>query len=99
MEDFIEKVSALASPNRLQILEWLKNPKSHFGPEHPVDESEGVCGLYIAEKLGVTPATASVHLKILTLAGFIQPQRIGKYTYFKRIEPAFDKLAHEVSRI
>ncbi|MBP1881875.1 ArsR/SmtB family transcription factor [Sinorhizobium mexicanum] len=98
-DDFVDKVSALANGNRLQILEWLKNPSAYFGPEHPVDEAEGVCGLYIAEKLGVTPATASVHLKILTAAGFVQPLRIGKYTYFKRVETAFSELADAMRSI
>ena len=98
-DEFVDKVSALANGKRLQILEWLKKPSAYFGPEHPVNEAEGVCGLYIAEKLGVTPATASVHLKILTTAGFVQPHRVGKYTYFKRVETAFSDLVDALRSI
>ncbi len=95
--DLTDRIAALSNANRLQILAWLRDPLAHFGPEHPVDEAEGVCGLYIAEKLGVTPATASVHLKVLTAAGFVRPLRIGKFTYFKRVEAAFADLSREIA--
>ena len=43
---------ALASDRRLQILEWLKDPESHFPPQREGDLVEdGVCGLLIARKL------------------------------------------------
>jgi DNA-binding transcriptional ArsR family regulator len=99
MEDLSAKISALSNAKRLQILEWLKQPSEHFGPEQPVDEKEGVCGLYIAEKLGISPATASVHLKVLTQAGFVRPLRIGKYTYFKRVEKAIAEFARLIKKI
>lgn len=50
--------------------------------------SVGVCGAFIADKLGVTPATASAHLRILADAGLVTPTRLGKYTYFKRNDAA-----------
>jgi ArsR family transcriptional regulator len=96
MIDVVARSNALSNAKRLQILEWLKDPSRHFGPEYPIDENEGVCGLYIAEKLGVSPATASVHLKILTQAGFLRPLRVGKFTYFKRVEAAFAEFARAI---
>jgi ArsR family transcriptional regulator len=99
MDDVAGKTNALSNARRLQILQWLKEPSRHFGPKHPFDEKEGVCGLYIAEKLGVSPATASVHLKILTQAGFLRPLRIGKFTYFKRVETAFAELARAIKTL
>src|SRR6266404_3995077 len=99
MIDVVTQSNALSNAKRLQILEWLKDPSRHFGPEYPIDENEGVCGLYIAEKLGVSPATASVHLKILTQAGFLRPLRVGKFTYFKRVETAFVEFAREIKAI
>lgn len=78
---------ALASERRLQILEWLKAPREHFPPQVDGDLVEdGVCGLFIAEKLGVTPPTASEHLKILTQAGLIRGKRIKQFTFYKRDE-------------
>lgn len=86
----INRVSAaLACPNRLSILRWLKAPADHFPPQVHADiEAVGVCGAFVAEKLGVTPATASAHLRILIDAGLIGSTRIGKWTYFKRNDGA-----------
>ena len=99
MIDIVARSNALSNAKRLQILGWLKDPSRHFGPEHPTDANEGVCGLYIAEKLGVSPATASVHLKILTQAGFLRPLRVGKFTYFKRVEAAFAEFARAINAV
>lgn len=82
----INRISAaLACPRRLSILTWLKDPARHFPPQVHADiERVGVCGAFIADKLGVRPATASAHLRILADAGMIVSTRIGKWTYFKR---------------
>jgi DNA-binding transcriptional ArsR family regulator len=77
--------AALACPNRVDILKWLKAPARHFPPQIHADIHEtGVCGAFIADKLKVTPATASAHLRILVNAGLLTSTRIGKWTYFKR---------------
>jgi DNA-binding transcriptional ArsR family regulator len=99
MNDVAAKATALSNPKRLQILEWLREPSRHFGPEQPFDEKQGVCGMYIANKLAVSAATASTHLKILTQAGFLRPLRVGKFTYFKRVESAFVDLARAIGTI
>jgi DNA-binding transcriptional ArsR family regulator len=99
MIDVVARSNALSNAKRLQILAWLKDPSRYFDAAHPVDENEGVCGLYIAEKLGVSPATASVHLKILTQAGFLRPLRVGKFTYFKRVETAFAEFARAIKAV
>jgi len=44
------------------------------------------CGLYIAEKLGVSQPTASEHLRVLTQAGLLQSKRIKQWTFYKRDE-------------
>jgi DNA-binding transcriptional ArsR family regulator len=78
---------ALANDRRLQILEWLKAPRSHFRPQVDGDlVRDGVCGLLIAEKLGVSQPTASEHLKVLTGAGLLRPKRIKQWTFYKRDE-------------
>jgi DNA-binding transcriptional ArsR family regulator len=99
METVLLKAFALSNANRVQILEWLKDPEMHFAPEYTVDEEAGVCGLYIAARLGIAPATASTHLKLLTQAGFLRSKRIGKYTYFARIENALDDFAREIKML
>jgi ArsR family transcriptional regulator len=78
---------ALANERRLQILEWLKTPKEHFPRQVDGDLVEdGVCGVLIAQKLGVSQPTASEHLKILAQAGLIRAKRIKQWTFYKRDE-------------
>ena len=78
---------ALANERRLQILEWLKDPAANFPPQVDGDLVEdGVCGVLIAEKLGVTQPTLSEHLKILAQAGLVRPKRIKQWTFYKRDE-------------
>ena len=84
---------ALANDRRLQILEWLKAPRSHFRPQVDGDlVRDGVCGLLIAEKLGVSQPTASEHLKVLSRAGLVRPKRIKQWTFYKRDESRIREL-------
>ena len=87
---------ALASDRRLLILEWLKRPKAHFRPQTDGDlVKDGVCGVLIAEKLGVSQPTVSEHLKILTQAGLIRPKRIKQWTFYKRDEKRIAEVKRE----
>jgi DNA-binding transcriptional ArsR family regulator len=84
---------ALANDRRLQILEWLKAPRDHFRPQVDGDlVRDGVCGLLIAEKLGVSQPTASEHLKVLSRAGLVRPKRIKQWTFYKRDESRIREL-------
>ena len=89
---------ALANGRRLQILDWLKDPTGLFPPEASGDLiKDGVCGLSIAQKLGVTQPTASEHLKILSEAGLIRGKRIKQWTFYKRDEPGIKHLRKLIS--
>ncbi len=80
---------ALASDKRLKILDWLKAPRAHFPPQRAGDlVRDGVCSLFIAEKLGVSPPTAAEHLKILAQAGLVRGRRIKQWMFYKRDEKA-----------
>jgi ArsR family transcriptional regulator len=80
-------MKALANERRLEILQWLKQPVAHFPPQRDGDlVKDGVCGLFIAEKLGVSAPTASEHLRVLTQAGLLRAKRLGKWTFYKRNE-------------
>jgi ArsR family transcriptional regulator len=84
---------ALANERRLQILEWLKDPVRHFRPQVDGDLVEdGVCGVLIAEKLGVSQPTVSEHLKVLTQAGLLRSRRIKQWTFYKRDERSIRSL-------
>jgi len=78
---------ALANDRRLQILEWLREPRRHFPPQVDGDlVKDGVCGVFIAEKLGVSQPTASEQLRVLVHAGLIRGKKIKQWTFYKRDE-------------
>jgi DNA-binding transcriptional ArsR family regulator len=78
---------ALGNPRRLEILEWLKAPRSHFREQVDGDLVEdGVCGLLIAEKLGVSQPTLSEHMRILVQSGMVAAKRIKQWTFYRRDE-------------
>ena len=78
---------AISNPRRLQILDWLRAPLKHFPPQIYGDlVKDGVCGVHIAQKLGVSHPTVSEHLKILSQAGLIKAKRIKQWTFYKRDE-------------
>lgn len=83
----VEVVKALANEKRLQVLHWLKEPRKHFRPQVDGDlVTDGVCGVLIAEKLGVSQPTASEHLRVLTQAGLVRGKRIKQWIFYKRVE-------------
>ncbi|HZT44599.1 MAG TPA: helix-turn-helix domain-containing protein [Gaiellaceae bacterium] len=89
--------AALASPKRLQILEWLKDPRAHFPPQRDGDLVEdGVCVVFIAEKLEVAQPTATAHLKALARAGLVTSKRQAGWTFYKRDEQAIASLKREI---
>ncbi len=87
MLDMIDPLKALANDKRLLILEWLKEPKRHFPPQVDGDlERDGVCSIYIADKLGLSAPTVSAHMKELSRAGLVRATRIKQWTFFRRDE-------------
>jgi DNA-binding transcriptional ArsR family regulator len=85
----LDVIRALASPKRLQILEWLRDPVANFPPQRDGDlVDDGVCVIYIADKLSVAQPTATAHLQALARAGLVIPKRLGQWTFYKRNEAA-----------
>ena len=80
-------LKALANDSRLEILRWLQDPRANFPPQVDGDlVKDGVCSLFIAQKLKVGAPTASEHLRILADAGLIRAKRIRQWTFYKRDE-------------
>ncbi len=83
----VSAIRALANERRLRILEWLKDPRANFPPQVDGDlVKDGVCGLAIAAKLGVSQPTVSEHMKILAQAGLVRAKRIKQWTFYRRDE-------------
>lgn len=93
-------IRALANERRLQVLEWLKDPESHFPPQVDGDlVKDGVCVVLIAEKLGVSQPTATEHLKVLSHAGLVRSKRIKQWTFYKRDETRIREVKKEISKV
>jgi ArsR family transcriptional regulator len=91
-------MAVLASPRRLQVLEWLRNPRAHFPPQVEGDlVSDGVCVVFIANKLGVAQPTATTHMQALARAGLVTSKRIGQWTFYKRDEAALAALKQKIT--
>ena len=89
--------AALASDKRLQVLEWLKDPRAHFPPQKDGDlVKDGVCVVFIARKLGVAQPTATTHLQTLARAGLVTYKRVGQWTFYRRDEAAIRALKKEI---
>ncbi|RWA71669.1 metalloregulator ArsR/SmtB family transcription factor [Mesorhizobium sp.] len=83
----VDIFKAIANERRLQILDWLKDPRAHFPRQADGDLVEdGVCALLIAEKLGITQATLSEHMRVLTQAGLLCTKRTKQWIFYRRDE-------------
>ena len=92
MDDVLVILQALASDRRLHVLEWLRDPRANFPPQRDGDlVDDGVCVVFIAEKLGVAQPTATAHLQTLKRAGLVTSKRLGQWTYYKRDEAAIGR--------
>src|SRR5262249_56157046 len=99
----VDVTKALANDKRLQILHWLKSPRAHFPRQVDGDlVRDGVCGVFIAAKLGVSQPTASEHLRILSQAGPVRARGIKRWTLYTPAhnptptrERAFPRASHQ----
>jgi DNA-binding transcriptional ArsR family regulator len=83
----VEVLKALGNEKRLSILEWLADPVANFPPQRDGDlVDDGVCSVFIADRLGVSQPTASEHLRLLTAAGLLRARRIRQWTFYRRDE-------------
>jgi DNA-binding transcriptional ArsR family regulator len=97
--DEVDIFKALSNKTRLQILNWLKQPKENFPEQAESGFSEGVCVGQIQKKAGLTQSTVSEYLATLQRAGLVKSSRVGQWTYYKRNEEAFAALSEIVKTI
>ena len=70
MDDALTMTKALADGNRIRVVMALS-------------EREELCACQITELLGVTGATASRHLSILTNANLISTRKSGRWVHYR----------------
>jgi ArsR family transcriptional regulator len=90
---------AMANDRRLLILSWLKDPRKHFPEQSDGDlVDDGVCGVFIADKLGLSQPTVSEHLRVLSQAGLLRGKRIKQWTFYKRDEKRIAQIKQMILR-
>jgi DNA-binding transcriptional ArsR family regulator len=91
-------LQALGNDRRLQILEWLKDPRANFRPQVDGDlVLDGVCAALIAEKLGISQPTLSEHMRILCQAGLVNAKRIKQWTFYRRDETRIRQIKRAIA--
>ncbi len=90
-------LKAVASPVRLDILRYLKNPTGNFPAQVDGDlVDDGVCADFIRDKLGIAAATASRHLTLLSEAGLLIATRKKGWTFYRRDDKAIRLFAKQL---
>jgi ArsR family transcriptional regulator len=94
----VDLVKALANEKRLQILVWLRDPEAHFPVQRDGDlVTDGVCSLFIAEKLGVSQPTCGEHLRVLAQAGLVRSKKIKQWVFYQRDEERIEAAKEQLS--
>ena len=98
-EQLLAFLEALACDKRLLVLDWLRDPEKHFPPQTDGDlVRDGVCGVLIAEKLGISQSTTSRHMKQLTDAGLVRVKKIKQWTFYSRDEVSIQEMKQLLGR-
>jgi DNA-binding transcriptional ArsR family regulator len=93
----LKTLKAVASPVRLDILRYLKDPAGNFPAQVDGDPvKDGICADFIRDKLGIAAATASRHLTLLTEVGLLIATRKKGWTFYRRDEKAIRRFANRL---
>jgi len=91
-------IQAQGNDRRLQILEWLKDPRAHFRPQVDGDlVKDGVCAALIAEKLEISQPTLSEHMRVLSDTGLVLSKRIKQWTFYQRNEARIKEIKRSIA--
>ena len=96
----LNALKALANDRRLEILEWLKEPKKHFpGNTNGASLDEiGVSVSIIQEKSGLSQSTISSYMSTLEDAGLVTATRMGQWTFYRRNNKTFKELGDQMKK-
>lgn len=93
-------LKALSNEKRLQIIDWLKEPRKHFKSPHCDVGIDGVCVGLIEKKIKLSQSTVSQYLLQLQQVGLISTERRGQWTFCKlnakTLQCLIDKLGKDI---
>jgi len=85
-----KQLKALANTKRLQIIEWILDPLSHFEAQVDGDlVDDGVCIGRIVDKIELSQPTVTSHMKVLEDAKLVTSKKIKNWVFYK---PAPEKI-------
>jgi DNA-binding transcriptional ArsR family regulator len=85
MSQFLTALKALSDETRLRLLGLLL--------------LQGLCGRALAQRLGVSEAAVSQHLKILKEAGLVEGEKRGYWVHYSIHNEAIEEIIHELERM
>lgn len=96
----LEAFKALSNPVRLQILQWLKQPRAYFPVERAIADPDvvGVRLTHITEKVNAAQATVSASMNSLERANLVVSTCVGKWTHYRRNEQRIEELVQVLGR-
>lgn len=98
LANHLAALRALANPHRVQIMDWLLDPTSHFPPQRDGDLVEdGVCVGFITDKVGLSQPTVTSHMKSLEQAGLVTSKKIKNWVFYKANPAALKQIAGSFS--
>lgn len=99
LDSLVEVLKVLAHPMRLQILQWLREPRMHFPVERGIADPDefGVCVSQITEKAELAQSTISSFMRTLEREDLVISTRVGKWTHYKRNEPGINEVRKALS--
>jgi len=85
MERLAEYFKVLSEPNRLSVLEVLKDGELNVTA--------------VVEKTGLSQALVSKHLKLLTIAGFVKRKPKGSLVFYQVVNKGVFKLITQAQKL
>lgn len=99
LPDLLPALRALANPHRVQIMDWLLDPQTHFPPQRDGDlVQDGVCVGAITEKTGLSQPTVTSHMKSLENAGLVSSQKIKNWVFYKAKRSALKQVSQSFAQ-
>lgn len=86
--DLARTLKALADPARLRLLSIVA-----------ASESQEACVCDLTDPIGLSQATVSYHLKMLTDAGFLTRSKRGTWAYYRLVPEALNAAGAAVSAL
>jgi ArsR family transcriptional regulator len=88
---FDRALAAVADPARRKILALLRERGCCS-----LNKSSGLCACDVESRMKLTQPTISHHMQVLTAAGLVHAQKVGRWMWYRRNEPAIRRVLQQL---